>query len=311
MTLFEDSRFDQEWSHLPDRVSATGSLPLDVPWSDPAFPYDGKCFPTTDGASFTHFLRLDQSVTLGLHPAPTAPTYRPASPAHPSIAQPQVSPSPGDLGGDFLTSAENSFPPLAHPPGTFAYPVSQGAFPPAFPLPTPVASSDGPKRTGRPAQNARRYDPVESTKKGETKEDEDGWDLTPATFKAKINTMHHDALNEQPSRGIIPTTALADIDKFIKEDLKQSVGFFLLRSCSSSHKFDNPATAATSFGSRDRTSLPEGRKIPQGPPEVIRPAPGPTSAPREGGPVEENATIALLLESKPSHSLRSDLANSP
>ena len=30
MTSFEDSLFDQEWSHLPDRVSATGSLPLDV-----------------------------------------------------------------------------------------------------------------------------------------------------------------------------------------------------------------------------------------------------------------------------------------
>ena len=53
----------------------------------------------------------------------------------------------------------------------------------------------------------------------------DGWNQTLVRFQAEFDTQYS-VHNGQPSGGLVPATALASIDKFVKEDLKRSVSDF-------------------------------------------------------------------------------------
>jgi len=78
----------------------------------------------------------------------------------------------------------------------------------------------------------RRYDPIKSAKKADSRSD--GWDQALARFRAELDTLYN-TYNGQPSGGLVPEMALATINKFVKEDLKRSVSGFLLRFLSSFH----------------------------------------------------------------------------
>ena len=74
-------------------------------------------------------------------------------------------------------------------------------------------------------------------KKADSKND--GWNQTLIRFQARFNTLYS-VQNGQPSGGLVPEMALAETDKFVKEDLKQSVsGFFY---CVIVHRFTNLST---------------------------------------------------------------------
>jgi len=74
-------------------------------------------------------------------------------------------------------------------------------------------------------------------KKADSKKD--GWNQTLVRFQAQFDTLYT-VQNGQPSGGLVPEMALAEVDKFVKEDLKRSVsGFFY---CVSVHHFTNLST---------------------------------------------------------------------
>ena len=85
-------------------------------------------------------------------------------------------------------------------------------------------TSSGPKRTGQPAREGRRYDPVKSARK-KADSSRDNWNQTLVRFRFQLDTLYS-VRNGQPSGGLVPETALAEIDKQIKEDLKRSVSCF-------------------------------------------------------------------------------------
>ena len=88
------------------------------------------------------------------------------------------------------------------------------------------ASSSGPKRTRQPVREARRHNPLRGAKKkAEADFDSEGWDRTLLRFRAHLDTLCN-FQNGQPSGGFVPETALAKMNKFIKEDLKRSVSDF-------------------------------------------------------------------------------------
>ena len=139
---------------------------------------------------------------------------------------------------------------------SFAYQISQVAAPPE-PLPAPVASSSGPKRTKKTVREGRRFDPLKPA--GRTERvglKKVGWDRTLSRFRTQLHNGLHSVHQGQPSGGFVPATALAEIDKIVKEDLEQSVSRFLY--CVLVHRFTNfvnLATAAPGYGSRERNSL--------------------------------------------------------
>ena len=85
-------------------------------------------------------------------------------------------------------------------------------------------TSSGPKRTGKLARKGRRYDPVKSARK-KADSSGDNWNQTLVRFRVQLDTLYS-VRSEQPSGGLVPAMALAKIDKFAKEDLKQSVSWF-------------------------------------------------------------------------------------
>jgi len=108
---------------------------------------------------------------------------------------------------------------------SLSYVIWQGATPPGTSLAAPIASSSGSQRTRQPTREGRRrYDPIKSAKKkADSKTD---WDLTLVRFQVQLDTLYS-VQNGQPSGGLVPETALADIERLVKEDLKRSVsGFF-------------------------------------------------------------------------------------
>jgi len=125
-------------------------------------------------------------------------------------------------------------PSLPAPP---AYATAQGAVPPATPLAAPLASSSGSKRTKKPAAGRRRYDPIKSAKrKADSKND---WNLALVRFQDHFDTLYS-VQNGQPSGGLVPEMALAEVHKFVKDDLKRSVSndFY----CVFFHHFTNLST---------------------------------------------------------------------
>ena len=121
----------------------------------------------------------------------------------------------------------------------FTYVISQGAVPPVTPLatPAPLASSSGSKRTGKPATGRQRYDPIKSAKrKADSKND---WNLALFRFQNHFDALYS-VQNGQPSGGLVPAMALAEVNKFAKDDLKRSVSndFYCVRI----HRFTNLST---------------------------------------------------------------------
>ena len=121
---------------------------------------------------------------------------------------------------------------------SFAYAVLQGAAPPDDPLPAPVASSSGPKRTKQAAREGRKYNPLKSAERAATKKE--GWDWSLPRFRAQLHDTLYSVHDGQPSGGLVPATALASIDKLVKEDLEQSVSNFFY--CVLVHHFTNLST---------------------------------------------------------------------
>ena len=132
------------------------------------------------------------------------------------------------------------------PPGTFS--------------PSSVASTSGPQRTSQNAKGKRRYNPRRSTrrKKDVDEEDqEDGWDVTLAHFRDKLNEIVY---NGQPSGGLSPETALvAKIVALVKADLKRSVSRAFY--CVLARHLTNPAILATAAPEHQswRGNTPQGR----------------------------------------------------
>ena len=156
-----------------------------------------------------------------------------------TVSRQGLKPGPPNL--DATSSGPVTVSGLTSASVSFAYPVSQGTIPPAFPLPAPVASSSGPVRTKHRARNARRYyKPVVSANEADTREDREGWDLTLARFEAEIDAMRRKVQDGRPSGGLVPATALAEVEKFIKEDLEQSVSVSFY--CAPIHRFTNLTT---------------------------------------------------------------------
>ena len=104
--------------------------------------------------------------------------------------------------------------------------------------PAPVPPSSGPQRTRRAAREARRPNPTKSAKKKAEPKKAD-WNPTLVRFRDKIDTLFS-VQDGRPSGGLVPETALAEIEKFVKEDLKYTVsGFFY---CVLVHHFTNLST---------------------------------------------------------------------
>lgn len=122
---------------------------------------------------------------------------------------------------------------------SFTYVVSQGVAPPEITLPTPVASSSGPRRTRQLARGTERYNPTKPAKRN-TGSKKDGWDRTLDRFRAEFNRTLPSIQDGQPSGGLIPEKALARIDELIKDDLKRSVSDF--SHCALVHHFTNSST---------------------------------------------------------------------
>ena len=180
--------------------------------------------------------------------------------------------------------------------------------PPEISLPPPIASSSGPQRTRQPAREGRRHNPIKSAKK-EAESGDDSWDQTLVRFRAEFDTMYT-VHNGQPSGGLVPAMALAEINEFVKEDLKRSVsGFFY---CVLVHHFTNSSIwqqplrdtkAGEGKRSRDVEDYLKGllKVICQG---------APTPIPTGGGSIENNKTVASLSRRKCFFSsLRYDVAN--
>ena len=117
------------------------------------------------------------------------------------------------------------------------YAISQGATLPENPLPAPIVSSSGPQRTRQPVREARRHNPIKSTKKVDSRKD--GWDQTLVRFRAEFDAIYS-VQHGQPSGGLVPETALASVDKFVKDDLKRSVSCSFY--CVLVHHFTNLST---------------------------------------------------------------------
>ena len=118
---------------------------------------------------------------------------------------------------------------------SFAYAVLQGAAPPDIPLPAPVASSSGPKRTKQAAREVRRYNPLKTAERTASKKE--GWDQSLPRFRARLHGTLFSVQDGQPSGGLVPAMALATIDQLVKEDLEQSVSCFFY--CVLVHRFTN------------------------------------------------------------------------
>ena len=206
----------------------------------------------------------------------------------------------------------------------FAYPVSQRVAPPEYPLPPPVASSSGPKRTGQHARGARRHNPIratkkvdpanppkkanpiKSTKKIDPRNDEEGWLRTLARFRGEFDALYS-VQDGHPPGGLVPETAFAETNKFIKEDLKQSVSCSFY--CVLAHHFTNSPTwqqpfqdTAAGKGERVRDLEDYLKRLVN----VILPKP----APGEGRSKRDDEVVGILSRRKRFFpSLQSGLAN--
>ena len=107
---------------------------------------------------------------------------------------------------------------------SFAYAVSQDVALPEISLPAPVASSSGPTRTSQSVRESRRYNPIKAAEKAAAKKED--WDRTLCRFRARLHDTLYGVRNGQPSGGLVPAMALAEIEKLVKEDLQRSVSSF-------------------------------------------------------------------------------------
>jgi len=185
-----------------------------------------------------------------------------------------------------------SGPPYLSAPLTYV--ISQGAVPPATPFAAPPASSSGSKRTRRPTTGRRRYDPIKSAKKKvDSKND---WNLALVRFQDHFDTLYS-VQNGQPSGGLVPEMALADVNKFTKDDLKRSVSndFY----CVFFHHFANLSTRQQPL---QNTKAGEGRRSRdvedylKGLLKATRPV-EPTSS-TSGAESDENGAVAVLSRRK-------------
>ena len=84
------------------------------------------------------------------------------------------------------------------------------------------------------AIQGRRYTPLKAAKEAEKRE---GWDEALPRFRAQLHDNLYSVRDGQPSGGLVPAMALAEIEKLAKEDLKRSVsGVFY---CVVVHHFTN------------------------------------------------------------------------
>ena len=191
---------------------------------------------------------------------------------------------------------------------SFVYEILQGATPPEIPPPEPAPSESGPRRARSQVKGGQRHNPVRVRRKkaGLRSSSEADWDQTLVRFRGDLDdfySVHHG----QPSGGLLPETALAKINKFIKEDLKRSVSNFY---CVFVHHFTNLTTwqqplrcakAGEGERSRDTEIYLEGLL------EAIHRV-NPSPIPATGESDEENTTIDLLSRRKHSFaSVGSDL----
>ena len=189
-----------------------------------------------------------------------------------------------------------SGPPLLSVPSTHV--ISQGTVPPVtvtpFAAPAPLASSSGSKRTKQPATGRRRYNPIKSAKrKADSKND---WNLALVRFQDHFDTLYS-VQNGQPSGGLVPEMALAEINKFTKDDLKRSVsnGFY----CVFVHHFANLSTRQqplrdTKAGGGKRSR--DGEEYLKGLLKAIRPVEPASST--SGAESDENGVVAALSRRK-------------
>ena len=136
---------------------------------------------------------------------------------------------------------------------------------------------------------------------------EDGWDQTLVRFRAKFDTQYsvHDG---RPSGGLVPEMALAEVNRFVKEDLKRSVsGFFY---CVPVLHFTNLSTwqqplqnTKAGEGKRSRS----GEDYLKGLLKAIRRV-APTSILAGGGSNESDTNVAALSSRKCFSSSRSGVA---
>ena len=180
-----------------------------------------------------------------------------------------------------------------------AYAILKDAAPAVItpPAPTPVTSSSGPQRTRQSTREGRRFDPVRSTKPSPKKV---SWEQTLIRFRAKVDAELETLRNVhdgQPSGGIVPEMALANVNKIMKEDLKRTVsGFFY---CVFVHHFTNLSTlpqplrdSRAGEGTRSRN----GEKYLEGLLQVLLPI-EPASASGSGS-YENDTTIGILSRRK-------------
>lgn len=107
---------------------------------------------------------------------------------------------------------------------------SQSGTSPETSLLPKIESSSGPQRTIKRGKEKRGHDPVELSKKEDTDEDEcdDSWGATLVRFEDRLDKII--AYVSHPGMLSPETVLSADITKFVKGDLKQSVScIFLLR----------------------------------------------------------------------------------
>ncbi|KAF9783213.1 hypothetical protein BJ322DRAFT_141439 [Thelephora terrestris] len=165
----------------------------------------------------------------------------PITPIRRALPQPQVFTNQDNLGFGFQSTAQSFTSPTANGLPTYDPPYGEmwprypqpdlyglntpsfdsftGVTPPEIPLPVPIASSSGPRRTRHSARETRRHDPLRSVKKVDS--DADGWNRALVRFRAHLDTLFT-VQHGQPSGGLTPEMALARLTEFVKEDLKRS-----------------------------------------------------------------------------------------
>ena len=87
-------------------------------------------------------------------------------------------------------------------------------------------------------REGRRYNPIKTAEKAAAKKE--GWNQALTRFRTQLHDTLYTVRNGQPSGGLVPAMALAEIEKLVKEDLKRSVSNFFY--CVLVHRFTNLST---------------------------------------------------------------------
>ena len=121
-----------------------------------------------------------------------------------------------------------------------------------------MPSSSGPTRANISAREGRRYSPLRSAKK-KAKFDSDDWSRTFARFRAGLNALYL-VHNGQPSGGVEPEVVLAEVDRLVKDDLKQSVSNFFYCVFFVISLICQPGNSHSGMGRPDKGNVPGMRK---------------------------------------------------